>query len=68
MAERDRELERILQRKLRKLLSSTQKTKSSLAAKGKVIKLTSKNFDRVISDPSLPVLVDFWAECVCHAM
>jgi len=71
VAEDDRELEKILQRKLRKLLSSTrEKTKSSLTPKGEVIKLTSKNFDKVINNSSLPVLVDFWAEwCMpCHMM
>ncbi len=61
--EKDPELEKILAKKARELMMSTkEKSEPNFGSEGKVIKLTSKNFDEVINNAKLPVLVDFWAE------
>ena len=53
--ERDEELEKILRRKLMKMMKSS---KSS----GEVLNLNSRNFYDIIAKTDKPVLVDFWAE------
>jgi thioredoxin 1 len=54
--EKDKELERIRFRKLKKLMDDSKKPK----VKG-VIALESSNFDGTLKDTDMPVLVDFWA-------
>ena len=61
--ERDEELERILQRKLERMLRKTEGSNAlrmESARKG-VIELNSKDFDKFVANANAPVLVDFWA-------
>ena len=63
--ERDEELERILQRKMREMMRSSRRratpASGNTAAEGKIVELNSANFDSFIANADKPVLVDFWA-------
>ena len=57
-AERDPELEKLLEEKAKKLL---QKAKQKQVKRGEVVHLDSQNFDSFIASHKIAV-VDFWAE------
>jgi thioredoxin 1 len=56
----DKELEEIKRRILERMMS--QKSRQNVLQSGTVNVLTDANFDQVISEATLPLLVDFWAD------
>lgn len=56
----DKELEEIKRRMLERMMS--QKSRQNVLQSGTVNVLTDANFDQVISEATLPLLVDFWAD------
>ena len=56
----DKELEEIKQRKLERMMS--QPSKPNILQNGTVTALTDLNFDQAITEATLPILVDFWAD------
>jgi len=62
--EEDEELKRLKEKKLRELLRRLRGggEKREEKPEGVVVPLNSSNFDRVISEKKVPVIVDFWAE------
>ncbi len=56
----DRELEKIKEEMLRKLLNPAPKP--TIWTPGRVTPLSQANFQQALSQTSKPVLVDFWAE------
>ena len=56
----DKELEKIKQEMLKKLMSTPPKT--SFWRSGEIMELTDSNFQKVLSEADKPVLVDFWAD------
>jgi thioredoxin 1 len=56
----DKELEKIKQEMLKKIMSPT--TRVTLWRDGDVIELSDANFHKALSETDKPVLVDFWAD------
>jgi thioredoxin 1 len=56
----DKELEEIKRRMLERMMS--QQSRQNILQSGTVNVLTDANFDQVISEATLPLLVDFWAD------
>ncbi len=58
--ERDPELERIMEKKIKEMMEQARSNSSRASAGARIIELSERNFDDVISN-SKPVIVDFWA-------
>ena len=57
----DEELERIKAQMMRRIMSP-QPPSVSVWKQGRVVDLTDTNFNKMISEADVPVLVDFWAD------
>ncbi len=58
--ERDPELERIMNKKLKEMMDQASRHSIQSSNEARIIELSERNFDNVING-SKPVLVDFWA-------
>ncbi len=58
--ERDPELERIINKKLKEMMDQASRHSTQSSNEARIIELSEGNFDNVING-SKPVLVDFWA-------
>lgn len=58
----DKELEKIKQKMLRKMMEQSNAPKSSFWRPGEVMELSDSNFQKTLRETDKPVLVDFWAE------
>ncbi len=56
----DKELEKIKEEMLRKIMNSPPKP--SFWSDGEIAELTDTNFNKALAEADKPVLVDFWAE------
>jgi thioredoxin 1 len=63
MSEEDKELERILSRKLRQITSAPPKQVTEKKIKAEPVRVTDDTFDSFVSDTSTELkAIDFWAE------